>query len=75
MRGLASSGLRCGCGCREGVGASWSWQALQGKEIDLEGYGRLTDRLGRAFHRLGLKRQQRTVEPSLADILNEEAAE
>jgi hypothetical protein len=50
-------------------------EAALGKEIDLEEYGRLTDRLGRAFHRLGLKRQQRIVEPSLADILNEEATE
>jgi hypothetical protein len=50
-------------------------EAAAGKEIDLEEYGRLTDRLGRAFQRLGLRRQPRTVEPSLADILNEEAAE
>jgi hypothetical protein len=32
--------------------------AAAGEDIDLELYGRLTDRLGRAFHRLGLKRQQ-----------------
>jgi hypothetical protein len=50
-------------------------EAAAGKEIDLEEYGRLTDRLGRAFQRLGLRRQPRTVEPSLADILNEEAAD
>ncbi|MBV8420654.1 MAG: hypothetical protein JOZ26_11640 [Hyphomicrobiales bacterium] len=50
-------------------------EAAAGKEIDLEEYGRLTDRLGRAFQRLGLRRQPRMVEPSLADILNEEAAE
>src|SRR5262245_29035544 len=31
--------------------------AAAGMAIDLEIYGRLTDRLGRAFHRLGLKRQ------------------
>jgi hypothetical protein len=35
--------------------------AAAGAEIDLEIYGRLTDRLGRAFHRLGLRRQQREV--------------
>ena len=32
--------------------------AAAGEDIDLELYGRLTDRLGRALHRLGLKRQQ-----------------
>ena len=37
-------------------------EAAAGKEIDLDVYGTLTDRLGRAFHRLGLKRQARTVE-------------
>jgi hypothetical protein len=33
--------------------------AAAGEDIDLELYGRLTDRLGRCFHRLGLRRQQR----------------
>jgi hypothetical protein len=36
-------------------------EAAAGHEIDLEAYGTLTDRLGRAFARLGLKRQPRTV--------------
>jgi hypothetical protein len=50
-------------------------EAAAGHEIDLEEYGRLTDRLGRAFHRLGLKRQPRTTEPSLADLLSEVGTE
>ena len=37
--------------------------------IDLEEYGRLTDRLGRCFHRLGLKRQSREVGPTLSEYL------
>ena len=36
-------------------------EAVQGRDIDLEQFGRLTDRLGRAFHRLGLKRVAREV--------------
>jgi hypothetical protein len=48
-------------------------EAAAGNEIDLDVYGTLTDRLGRTFQRLGLKRQARTVgEPSLADILAED---
>lgn len=35
--------------------------AVGGKEIDLDEYGKLTDRLGRAFQRLGLKRVPREV--------------
>ena len=38
--------------------------AVQGKDIDLEQFGRLTDRLGRAFQRLGLKRVARDVGPT-----------
>ena len=34
-------------------------EAAAGNDIDLDRYGSLTDRLGRTFHRLGLKRQQR----------------
>jgi hypothetical protein len=49
--------------------------AAVGAQIDLEEYGRLTDRLGRCFHRLGLKRQARDVTPTLSDILAEDAAE
>jgi hypothetical protein len=35
--------------------------AASGDEIDVDRYGALTDRLGRCFQRLGLKRQQREV--------------
>jgi hypothetical protein len=35
-------------------------EAAAGNDIDLDQYGTLTDRLGRTFHRLGLKRQQRS---------------
>jgi hypothetical protein len=35
--------------------------AAAGAAIDLETYGKLTDRLGRTFQRLGLKRQPRDV--------------
>jgi hypothetical protein len=44
-------------------------EAAAGAEIDLELYGRLVDRLGRAFQRLGLKRQPRDVGPTLGDLL------
>lgn len=37
-------------------------RAVTGTDIDLEEYGRLTDRLGRTFQRLGLRRQPREVE-------------
>jgi hypothetical protein len=43
-------------------------EAAAGNEIDLESYGTLTDRLGRAFQRLGLKRQTSKT-PTLSDIL------
>jgi hypothetical protein len=36
-------------------------EAAAGREIDVDRYGVMTDRLGRAFQRLGLKRQARTV--------------
>src|SRR5262249_37356125 len=42
-------------------------EAASGEPIDLELYGRLTDRLGRALQRLGLERKPRDVTPSLAD--------
>jgi hypothetical protein len=45
-------------------------QAAAGEGIDLEQYGRLTDRLGRAFARLG-PRQARDITPSLSDIAAE----
>jgi hypothetical protein len=38
-------------------------QVAEGIEIDLDGYGQLTDRLGRCFMRLGLKRQARNITP------------
>jgi hypothetical protein len=44
-------------------------RAVTGTDIDLEEYGRLTDRLGRTFQRLGLRRQARTVEPTLNEYV------
>ena len=49
-------------------------EAAQGTDINLELYGRLTDRLGRALQRLGLERQPRDVEPTLDQIIAEEDA-
>jgi hypothetical protein len=42
---------------------------VRGEAIDLEVYGSLTDRLGRAFQRLGLKRVAKDVTPTLGQIL------
>ncbi len=36
--------------------------AVSGKDIDLDAFGQLSDRIGRAFNRLGLKRVSRTVD-------------
>ena len=44
-------------------------EAAAGAEINLELYGRLTDRLGRALQRLGLERRARDVEPTLTEYL------
>src|SRR5262245_59180005 len=44
-------------------------EAAAGEPINLELYGRLTDRLGRALQRLGLERRPRDVTPSLAEYL------
>jgi hypothetical protein len=44
-------------------------QAVSGKAIDLETFGKLTDRLGRAFQRLGLRRKHRDVTPTLRDYV------
>jgi hypothetical protein len=44
-------------------------EAAAGNEINLEVYGALTDRLGRCFQRLGLRRQARNVTPSVAEYL------
>jgi hypothetical protein len=38
-------------------------EAAAGNEINLEVYGALTDRLGRCFQRLGLRRRARNVTP------------
>jgi hypothetical protein len=46
-------------------------EAAAGNEIDLETYGTLTDRLGRCFQRLGLKRQLRDTGLTLNDIMRE----
>jgi hypothetical protein len=48
---------------------------VAGGTIDLAGYGQLTDRLGRAFQRLGLKRVPRNVTPSVADYVAHTAAD
>jgi hypothetical protein len=47
-------------------------EAAAGNPIDLDIYGTLTDRLGRCFHRLGLKRQPRDVGLSLGDLLRDD---
>jgi hypothetical protein len=47
-------------------------RAVTGEEIDLETYGQLTDRLGRAFGRLGLKRVAQDITPTLAEYLAEQ---
>lgn len=44
-------------------------EAAAGDTIDLEVYGKLADRLGRAFQRLGIRRQSRDVTPTLSDYL------
>jgi len=38
-------------------------EAAAGHEINIDVYGQLVDRLGRAFQRLGLKRQARDITP------------
>jgi hypothetical protein len=50
-------------------------QAAAGGEINLETYGALTDRLGRTFQRLGLKRVARDIGPSLGDLLRKQHAQ
>src|SRR5262249_58531809 len=50
-------------------------ETAAGADINLELYGRLTDRLGRALQRLGLERKPRDVTPSLADIIAQDEAE
>jgi hypothetical protein len=41
----------------------------QGEDIDLDQYGQLSDRIGRCFQRLGLKRVTRDTTPSLAQLV------
>jgi hypothetical protein len=55
----------------EGMEAKMS----QGEQVNLELYGRLTDRLGRTLQRIGLKRKPRDIGPSLADIIAQDEAE
>ena len=47
--------------------------AAAGQDINLEDYGKLTDRLGRCFARLGLKRRAKDVTPSFGQLLREDA--
>ena len=50
-------------------------QAVQGHQIDDELFGRLSDRIGRCFHRLGIKRVARVVEHgAIVDHFNRPAA-
>ena len=48
--------------------------AVAGEPFDLDAYGQLTDRLGRAFQRLGLKRVMHDVTPDLGAYLTATAA-
>ena len=49
-------------------------RGVSGEAIDLDCYGQLTDRIGRAFQRLGLKRVPRNVTPSVAEYVAHTAA-
>ncbi len=49
-------------------------EAAAGHTIDLDAYGTLTDRLGRCFQRLGLKRQARDATPTLDQYLRAKGA-
>jgi hypothetical protein len=48
---------------------------VQGERIDLELFGRLTDRLGRTLQRIGLKRVPRDATPSVAEYIEHINAE
>ena len=48
-------------------------RAVAGENFDIEVYGQLVDRLGRAFARIGLTRNVIDASPSLADILRKHA--
>ena len=43
-------------------------EALAGENFDVDAFGALSDRLGRMFVRLGLRRVARDVTPTLAEI-------
>jgi hypothetical protein len=43
--------------------------AAAGAAINLEDYGKLTDRLGRCFQRLGIERRAKDVGPTLTEYL------
>lgn len=49
-------------------------EAVAGKRIDLDLFGQMTDRLGRAFVRLGLRRKQKDVTPDLKTYLKQRAS-
>ncbi len=44
-------------------------KSVAGEAIDLDVFGQLSDRIGRAFQRLGLKRTKRDVTPDLASYI------
>lgn len=44
-------------------------QSAAGEHIDLDLFGKLTDRLGRTLQRLGIKRVPRDVTPNVADYV------
>lgn len=44
-------------------------KGVQGERIDLELFGKMTDRLGRTLQRIGLKRIPRDVTPSVNDYI------
>jgi hypothetical protein len=47
----------------------------QGIEVNLDSFGRAASHLRRLYETLGLKRQQRDVTPSLADLMVEDEGE
>ena len=49
-------------------------KAVAGEAIDLDVFGQLTDRLGRAFTRIGIKRVAKDVTPDLATFLRQHEA-
>lgn len=44
-------------------------RGANGEQIDLDVFGKLTDRLGRTLQRLGIKRVPRDVTPNVADYI------